>query len=483
MGPCYSGKDLIAWGFTPGPWFPAAIRDANILHDAGASVGDIRAHIGSLFPKAPPEMAVRTNAIPFGQFLDTETDDEVTNLQGVITHMDALLRTPTIVAGAVMPDACPSGSELGTIPVGGVVATKEAIHPGFHSADICCSMAITVFNRDEDVSNVLDIAMKTTDFGPGKRSKSEVRQNKELGTFLEKFAGNKFLSGLEGIAEAHFMTQGDGNHFFYVGHLKSTGQLAIVTHHGSRGLGADLYKRGMVAAKRHTEIVSPRTPPHNSWIDSESEHGEEYWKALQLIREWTKMNHFAIHDAMAKKMGNAVVGRMWNEHNFVFRKSDGLFYHGKGATPNFAGFSEDDSGRTLIPLNMSQPILIAEHLNNPGSLGFAPHGAGRNLSRTTHFRRLALEFGADSRGLSDRDKQIVMDRETKGIDARFFTGKMDLSELPSAYKNATAVREQINRHKLATIVDEVLPGGSIMAGESSYDWRSKKKAKKEKESA
>ena len=25
--------------------------------------------------------------------------------------------------------------------------------------------------------------------------------------------------------------------------------------------------------------------------------------------------------------------RFWNEHNFVFRKSDGLFYHAKGATP------------------------------------------------------------------------------------------------------------------------------------------------------
>lgn len=27
--------------------------------------------------------------------------------------------------------------------------------------------------------------------------------------------------------------------------------------------------------------------------------------------------------------------RFWNEHNFVFRRSDGLFYHGKGATPAF----------------------------------------------------------------------------------------------------------------------------------------------------
>ncbi|MDT9702579.1 hypothetical protein, partial [Streptomyces sp. P17] len=74
--------------------------------------------------------------------------------------MDELMRTPTIVRGAVMPDACPSGSAPGTIPVGGVVATRDAIHPGFHSADICCSMAVSFFEDDMNPSALLDIAMK-----------------------------------------------------------------------------------------------------------------------------------------------------------------------------------------------------------------------------------------------------------------------------------------------------------------------------------
>ena len=37
-------------------------------------------------------------------------------------------------------------------------------------------------------------------------------------------------------------------------------------------------------------------------------------------------------------------GRFWNEHNFVFRKSDGLFYHAKGATPAWQGFAADTAG-------------------------------------------------------------------------------------------------------------------------------------------
>ena len=76
------------------------------------------------------------------------------------------MRVPTIVAGAVMPDACPSGTAAGTIPVGGVVACDDAIHPGFHSSDICCSVAITVFARKDDPKRILDAVQDVTHFGP-----------------------------------------------------------------------------------------------------------------------------------------------------------------------------------------------------------------------------------------------------------------------------------------------------------------------------
>ena len=174
---------------------------------------------------------------------------------------------------------------------------------------------------------------------------------------------------------------GDGNHFAYVGHLKSTGHAALVTHHGSRGLGAQLYKRGMAVARKHTAIHAPKIPGHNAWIKASSEDGRAYWEALQIVRLWTKANHHAIHDLTATKIGNGVADRFWNEHNFVFRKADGLFYHGKGATPNWSGFSNDDDGRTIVPLNMAEPILVLKHRDNKDALGFAPHGAGRNVGR------------------------------------------------------------------------------------------------------
>lgn len=445
-----TGDTLILWGFKPGRWFKQAIADANKLRSDGLSDDQIFTYLQSL---QPVEITLRTNSLPYGIFIDHNTDQERANVEAVVRHMDALMRVPTIKDGAVMPDSCPAGAAEGTIPVGGVVSCEDAIHPGFHSADICCSVAISTFRRDDNPKVLLDAVQAVTHFGPGGRSRSNNLVPKEL---LAKMDGNRFLHELEGYARAHFATQGDGNHFAYVGRVKSSGKLALVTHHGSRGFGAQVYKRGMAAAKKHTAIVAPKVPAHNAWIKADSDDGRAYWEALQVVREWTKANHFAIHDLAARAIGNGVDERFWNEHNFVFQKSDGLFYHGKGATPNWSGFSPDDSGLTLVALNMAEPILMLAHTNNKEALGFAPHGAGRNMGRRAFLRDNAPELPA-------------------GIDARFYCGKPDLAELPQAYKDAASVRAQIDKYQIGRVVDEIIPYGSIMAGDWEKDapWRKK----------
>src|SRR3546814_2311088 len=106
--------------------------------------------------------------------------------------MVELMRVPTIVAGAVLPDACPAGSAPGTIPVGGVAAAKNAIHPGMHSADICCSMAFTNLGST-DPRQVLDAAMGLTHFGGGGRS--DGRQISPGAGLLYRFEANPFQIG------------------------------------------------------------------------------------------------------------------------------------------------------------------------------------------------------------------------------------------------------------------------------------------------
>lgn len=465
-----SGQDLIDAGMSQGKWFRDALEAANRVLSDGGSTADALAvargyQPGPTLPlKAPNDVMIHMN-------IRAEDAFEQDNIEKVSATMRELARTPVVRAAAIMPDACPSGP-VGTIPVGGVVAS-EAIHPGMHSADICCSMAISIFPGVEPKA-LLDAVHAVTHFGPGGRPRGA--QIKPSEATLSAFQQNPLLEQIISVGIDHFATQGDGNHFAYVGQMKSTGETALVTHHGSRAPGAKLYDRGMKIANKFREQLSPETHRENAWIPADSEEGEMYWSALQTIRQWTKENHYAIHDMTAEKLAAKVSDRFWNEHNFVFRKSDGLFYHGKGATPAFDNWAEDATDLTIIPLNMAEPILIVRGSNAAHGLGFSPHGAGRNFSRTAHMRRLGEEFGADSRGLSPNNIAAVMERETSGLDARFFSGIPDISELPSAYKNAANVRSQIEHYGLAQIVDEVLPYGSIMAGDWQKDapWRRKR---------
>ena len=296
-----------------------------------------------------------SGALSFHENIDASDPDAEDNVEKVRETMRALMRTPTVVAGAVMPDACPAGP-VGTIPVGGVVAAQNAIHPGMHSADICCSVMMTDLG-DADPRKVLDAAHSITHFGPGGRP-----QGKRFTTslkLLDAFRENPFLNDpkILRMAQEHMGTQGDGNHFLFVGRSRKTGRTAIVTHHGSRGPGAVLYKHGMVAAEKYRRQLSPKTAKLNAWIPADSKEGRDYWEALQLIRKWTKANHNVIHQATVEASKAQPGDRFWNEHNFVFKRGD-LYYHGKGATPAWGDYAADATGLTLIPLNMSEPVLV-----------------------------------------------------------------------------------------------------------------------------
>lgn len=466
MGGTVTGKTLLDLGYQPGAWFPAAIEAANTVLATGGSEADMRAAIDSKKPE--PHLPLRVpGTLSYTLNIRAESPEEAANIASVEAHMRELMRVPTVRAAAVMPDACSAGREAGTIPVGGVVATENAIHPGMHSADICCSMAVTVF-ADANPTAILDAGMTLSHFGGGGRPRGE--QIKPHTDILAAFEANSLLKPWMSAAIEHHATQGDGNHFFYVGRMASSGQIALVTHHGSRKPGAMLYKAGMAIAEKTRRALSPETPEHNAWIVADSTEGETYWSALQTIRAWTKSNHYALHDRVAEALGLSPVDRFWNEHNFVFRRADGLFYHGKGATPAWADYAADASGLTLIPLNLAEPVLIARGRDAANGLGFSPHGAGRNFSRSAYIRQVV--------GMTAEE---LIARDAPGIDVRYFSGRPDLSELPSAYKNAATVRQQIAEYGLADIVDTIKPIGSIMAGDWQQDapWRQKKAAKAE----
>ncbi len=73
-------------------------------------------------------------------------------------------------------------------------------------------------------------------------------------------------------------------------------------------------------------------------------------------------------------------------------------------------------------------------------------------------------------------------RHNKGLDVRFFSGHIDISELPSAYKNADNVKAQMKTFNLVEVVDEIMPYGSIMAGDWKIDapWKKRKRNRMKK---
>lgn len=209
----------------------------------------------------------------------------------------------------------------------------------------------------------------------------------------------------------------------------------------------------MRVAESFRTQLSPDTLKQNAWIPLDSEEGAEYWDALEIAHDWTRANHDSLHDAVLNQVGVQGSDRMFTPHNFVFRddKDSQLLHHAKGSTPVRTSLLRNHYDTQIVPMNMAEPILfVKQHANN--AVGFAPHGAGRTVSRSQHVRQQTLT------------QAELVEQETQGIDARFWSGMPDISELPSAYKNAATVQADMQHFGLAVTVDRILPYGSIMAG-------------------
>jgi tRNA-splicing ligase RtcB (3'-phosphate/5'-hydroxy nucleic acid ligase) len=173
-------------------------------------------------------------------------------------------------------------------------------------------MYATLLPAGTATGTFMDALQASTRFGPGGRP-SEGWVKDAITDEIED-TKNPYLAQLAHRAKAQLADQGDGNHFAFVGslavtpalsaQLRAKGQAALadaltgrdivdvlVTHHGSRDLGAQVYKRGIATAVAQTKRMSPDTPPHQAWIDPATDDGVSYWEALQYVARWTKRNH------------------------------------------------------------------------------------------------------------------------------------------------------------------------------------------------
>jgi tRNA-splicing ligase RtcB len=496
------GKELIKLGFQEGPSIGVALARIRELEKKGCGKDDILQQIDNLRKETIPKLNLRDKPLEVEVAALSTNEEETQNIEASLKKMEELSLCPVITRCALMPDTCPSGQEFGCIPVGGAIETKHHIIPSAHSADVCCSMRVTFFESERTIKELANNLSESTHFGPFGRKEGDYRWNEIL---EEDVWDNPFLKGLEASALTHLQTQGDGNHFSYIGLIdkkdslmrefeeegyyqeaenlgkivkrSSTAPLyAIVSHHGSRKLGAQIYKRGLEAAIKETKKIASNIPKTMAWLDMNTEIGLQYWEALQYAKRWTEVNHQMIHQEFTQRIKARPVLKLGNAHNFVWKTPSGIA-HGKGATPAW----KDEKGRNqigIIPLNMASPILITFGGNNKNYLSFSPHGAGRNKSRSAVLKDF---MDPKTKKIDELKVAQAIAEQTKGIEVLWASKKADLSESPLAYKSAEEICKQLEMFKLARIATTITPKASIMAGEFEMPWKKRKELKKSKE--
>ncbi len=301
-----------------------------------------------------------------------------------IMQMSTAMQLPIAELGALMPDA-----HVGYgLPIGGVLATKDAVIPYGVGLDIGCRMALSIFDVPYNFLNrynyQIKVALKeNTHFGIGMIGKHSLDHE-----VLERSEFNEIdiLRSLKGKAQNQLGSSGSGNHFVEFGtielrednvfQLKEGNYIGILSHSGSRGLGAAIAGHYTQIAKK--QCLLPIGVQNLAWLDLNSEAGQEYWMAMNLAGDYAKACHDIIHYRLAKSLGIKPVATIENHHNFAWKEiinDQELIIHRKGATPA----AEGQLG--IIPANMMDPGYIVSGKGNLQSLNSASHGAGRRLSR------------------------------------------------------------------------------------------------------
>lgn len=341
-----------------------------------------------------------------------------------VNQMARACQLPVAVAGALMPDA-----HVGYgLPIGGVLATDNAVIPYAVGVDIACRMKLTVLDLplgelERQRERLITAIEAETRFGVG----ATFKHRREHEVLDADWSVSPVTHQHKDRAWAQLGTSGSGNHFVEFGvftarerirDLEPGEYVALLSHSGSRGTGAsvcDHYSKRAMAL--HPDL--PKEQRHLAWFSLDSEEGQEYWAAMELMGRYAAANHALIHRHLAQHLRLNVLLDVENHHNFAWKERhviDGVerdvVVHRKGATPASAGMLG------IIPGSMASPGFLVRGKGNVESLQSAAHGAGRVMSRKKAIA--TYEWGKVNRVLQERGVKLI----SAGLD-----------EVPMVYKD------------------------------------------------
>lgn len=387
---------------------------------------------------------LREQPLPYAiwgeEFIDAES----------LQQMEAAMRLPITVTGALMPDA-----HVGYgLPIGGVLATDNTVIPYAVGVDIACRMRLSIFPQspimvNQKIGQFRNALLEQTVFGAGGQLGRHDRAEHDV-MDDPLWESNKYVRSLKDKGYAQLGTSGSGNHFVEWGAftlveddaalgLEAGEYLALLSHSGSRGVGfmiANHYSK--LAMQIHPNL--DKLVKHLAWLDLDSEAGQEYWLAMELAGRYASANHYVIHQRVAKAVGLKPAAVVENHHNFAWKETipDGkggtrtVIVHRKGATPAGEGVLG------VIPGSMADPGYVVRGKGNVRAVYSASHGAGRTMSRKKAINSITR---------TERDK-LLKERGIELLGA-------GLDESPQAYKS---IDDVINaQEELVTVVGKFTP--------------------------
>jgi tRNA-splicing ligase RtcB len=373
--------------------------------------------------------------------------------EGALRQMEMAMKLPITVGGALMPDAHQGYG----LPIGGVLATKNAVIPYGVGVDIGCRMCMTLYDLpitilEEKKEALKKMLVNNTMFGQAtfkKPKDHEILERKE-------FSEIKIAREMKDRAAKQIGSSGGGNHFVEFGIVEiltevndynlAPGQyVAVLSHSGSRGLGATIASYYTKVAMETCKL--PQEAKHLAWLDLQTEAGQEYWSAMNLAGDYASACHHQIHERMAIGLRETPLAMIENHHNFAWKEKDNLgneiIVHRKGATPAGQGVLG------IIPGSMATSGFIVRGKGLAASINSASHGAGRLMSRTK--AKQTISPGQVTKLLKQAGVELI----GSGLD-----------EAPMAYKDIHQVME--SQKDLVEVLGSFMPKIVRMCGDEKF---------------
>lgn len=350
------------------------------------------------------------------------------------------------------------------MPIGGVVALKNAVMPAGVGYDIACgncAVQTDLKAADIDTARVMDTLWRALSFGVGRKNSERVDHD-----VIDAIAHSPVRPQrkLLDLAREQLGTIGSGNHYVDLFEDRADGSLWIGVHFGSRGFGHRTASGFLALAKGRdfdAKVGEGGMDAAPVMLSLAQPIGQDYVTAMELAgryayagREWVVAKALSI-------LGARELQRVHNHHNFAWKEH----HHGetvwvvrKGATPAFPG------QRGFIGGTMGDDAVIVRGIDSPASaaaLYSTVHGAGRVMSRME--ARGKRRGGKVLRPGRVDWKKWQWRLKQQGIEIR--GGGPD--EAPECYKKLSEVLEQ---HQGTIEVEHTLrPIGVAMAGANEFD--------------